>query len=93
MKHFIKHVKKEFKTHTFDYLLFLTAGIIFLIALNLFRGEQLVQFLILFAFISFYIIWGIYHHAFTKTFHLRVVLEYVLWGLLMLVVLKLLFFP
>lgn len=92
MKNLIKYIQKELKTHLFDYLLFLTAGVFFIMALNLFRGEQLLQFLVLLSFVSFYIIWGIYHHAFTKTLHFKVVLEYVLLGFIILFFVKLLFF-
>lgn len=92
MKKFFHHLKKEIQIHIFDYLLFITAGIFFLLALHLFRGEQLLQFIVLLAFVSFYIIWGIYHHAFTKTFHVKIVLEYVLLGFLILFFIKLLFF-
>jgi predicted neutral ceramidase superfamily lipid hydrolase len=92
MRKILKHIKDELKTHFFDYLLFVTAGVFFLIALNIFKGEQLLQFIILLAFVSFYIIWGIYHHAFTKTLHFKIVLEYVLLGFIILFFIKLLLF-
>jgi hypothetical protein len=44
------------KITLFDYLLFFTAGVIFLLALNFFRGEKLIEFLLFLAFVSFYII-------------------------------------
>lgn len=93
MKHLVTHIHKEVKKHLFDYLLFGTAGIFFLIALNLFKGEQLLEFIILLSFISFYIIWGIYHHIIENTLHFKVVLEYVLIGFSILFLLKILILP
>ena len=93
MKHLAKFIHKELKTHTFDYLLFLTAGTFFLISLNIFKGERLIEFVILLAFISFYIIWGIYHHIIENTLHFKIVLEYVLIGFTVLFLLKMLILP
>jgi hypothetical protein len=93
MKHLTKFIQKEVKKHTFDYLLFATAGVFFLIALNVFKGERLIEFIILLSFVSFYIIWGIYHHIIENTLHFKVVLEYILIGFTILFLLKLLILP
>ncbi len=93
MDTFIKQVKLEFKSHLFDYLLLLTAGIFFLISINIFRGERLVEFIILLAFSSFYIIWGIYHHAIKDTLHMKIVLEYILIGFIILFLMKIVIAP
>jgi hypothetical protein len=93
MKHLLKFVKKEVNNHTFDYLLFATAGVFFILALNLFKGERLLEFIILLSFISFYIIWGIYHHVIENTLRFKVVLEYVLIGFTILFLLKILILP
>ena len=93
MKDLAQFVHREFKTHTFDYLLFTTAGIFFLISLNIFKGERLIEFVILLAFTSFYIIWGIYHHIIENTLHFKIVLEYILIGFPILFLLKLLILP
>lgn len=93
MKHLLKFVKKEIHKHTFDYLLFATAGIFFIVSLNLFKGERLLEFIILLSFISFYIIWGIYHHIIENTLRFKVVLEYVLIGFTILFLLKILVLP
>lgn len=93
MKHIAKYINKEFKRHSFDYLLFATAGVFFLLALNIFRGERLIEFIILMSFTSFYIIWGIYHHIVEDTIHLKIVLEYVLIGFTILFLLKILILP
>lgn len=91
--HLIKTIKKELKTHLFDYLLFLTVCIFFLMALNIFRGERLVEFIVILSFASFYIIWGIYHHIIENTLHLKIVLEYILIGFLAVFLLKILIIP
>lgn len=92
-KHVLSHVKKEMKSHVFDYLLLITAGIFFIVALNLFRGERLLEFIVLLAFSSFYIIWGMYHHVITDSIKLRTVLEYILIGFTVIFLLKILIFP
>jgi len=91
--HLIKQIQKEFKKHPFDYLLFLTVCVFFVLALNIFKGERLLEFIILLAFVSFYIIWGIYHHIIENTLHLKVVLEYVLIGFTVLFLIKILIMP
>lgn len=93
MNHAIKHIKKEFTKHTFDYLLFATACIFFLLALSIFKGEQLIEFIILLSFVSFYIIWGLYHHIIEDSIHLKTVLEYVLIGFTVLFLIKSLILP
>jgi hypothetical protein len=89
----INHIKKELKKHTFDYLLLLTAGIFFILALNLFHGERLLEFIVLLAFVSFYIIWGVYHHFLTNRLYFKIVLEYVIIGFVFLFLLKIIILP
>jgi len=89
----IDSLKKELKKHTFDYLILLTGGIFFILALNLFRGERLLEFIILLAFVSFYIIWGVYHHIIHNYFHFKIVLEYVMIGFILLFLLKIIILP
>ncbi len=93
MNTLIKHIRIEFKKHAFDYLLFITAGVVFLLGLNLFRGERLLEFIILLSFVCFYIIWGIYHHIIEDSLHLKIVLEYILIGFAILFLIKVLIFP
>jgi hypothetical protein len=93
MHHLIVYVKKEVHKHLFDYILFITAGIFFLISLNIFKGERLIEFLILLIFTSFYIIWGLYHHVIQNTLHLKTVLEYILIGFTILFLLKVIILP
>lgn len=88
MKYFIKQLKKELKKHSFDYLLLTTAGIFFLISIRMFQGERLSMFIMLTAFTSFYIIWGMYHHIIEDTLQLRSMLEYILIGFTVLFLIK-----
>jgi hypothetical protein len=81
------------KITLFDYLLFFTAGVIFLLALNFFRGEKLIEFLLFLAFVSFYIIYGVYHHAIKNELKAKIVIEYILIGFLVLYFLKLVVYP
>ncbi len=93
MKYLVHYFKKELERHSFDYLLLITAGIFFLVAVNVFKGERLLEFIILLAFASFYIIWGIYHHLIEDSLHLKIVIEYILIGFTILFLLKIIIFP
>lgn len=86
-------IKKGLNKHWFDYLLLVTAGVFFLLSLRLFQGERLIEFIILLSFTSFYIIWAIYHHIIEDTLHLKVVLEYILIGFIVLFLMKLIILP
>lgn len=92
-KHVTHHIRKEVGNHLFDYLLLATAGVFFLMALNIFRGERLLEFIFLTAFASFYIIWGIYHHIMEDTLHLKIVLEYILIAFTLIFMLKIIILP
>ncbi|MFA6533332.1 MAG: hypothetical protein WCT22_05050, partial [Patescibacteria group bacterium] len=87
-KHLYLNLKKEFKNHLFDYLLLITAGIFFLILLNIFRGERVIEFFVLVSFAFFYIIWGVYHHIINETLHLKTVVEYILIAFIIIFLLK-----
>lgn len=91
--HLITHIGQELKKHPFDYLLFTTVCIFFVVSLGIFRGERLLEFILLLAFVSFYILWGIYHHIIENTLHFKVVLEYVLIGFTVLFLLKIIILP
>lgn len=93
MEKFIKHIFKELSTHRFDYMLFLTAGAFFIISLQIFKGERLLEFLVLLAFTSFYIIWGLYHHIIENTVHLKNIIEYILIGFTVIFLVKVILFP
>lgn len=79
--------------NAFDYLILITAGIFFILSLNIFKGEKFLEFIMLFIFVSFYILWGIYHHVIEDTLHLKTVLEYMLIGFIAIFLLKILIFP
>ncbi len=84
-------IKNEVKKSLFDYLVILTAGIVFLIFLRTFQGQRVLNFLTLLTFTSFYIIWGIYHHGREKTLSLRSVIEYIFIGFTILLLLTVVF--
>lgn len=89
----INSPQREFKKHGLDYLLLLTAGVFFIIAINTFKGERFLEFIILLAFTTFYIIWGIYHHIIEDSLHLKTVIEYILIGFTLIFLLKIIIFP
>lgn len=86
----MKKLKKKAGTF-FDYLVLITASIFFLLFLKAFQGEKLISFLVLFAFVSFYILWGIVHHLREETLHMKNVLEYILIGFCVLILLTVVF--
>jgi len=92
-KSFSFHLKKELKNHLFDYLLLITAGIFFLILLSIFRGQRVVEFIVLVSFAFFYIIWGVYHHIVNKTLHLKAVVEYILIAFIIIFLLRIIILP
>jgi len=92
-KHFYINLRKELKNHLFDYLLLFTAGIFFLILLNIFRGQRMIEFFILVSFAFFYIIWGVYHHIVNETLHLKTVVEYILIAFIIIFLLKIIILP
>lgn len=93
MKHFTKSLQKEFRKHLLDYLILFTSGIFFLMGLSIFRGEKSAEFIIVFAFTSFYMVWGIYHHIVENTLHLKTVIEYILIGFTIIFLTKIIIFP
>jgi hypothetical protein len=91
--HIIKHSIKEFQKHLFDYLLFVTACVIFILTVSIFRGERLMEYLAVATFVLFYICWGIYHHIVDNTLRFRIVFEYILFGAIGLFLLKIIIIP
>jgi len=82
-KHFYLHLKMELKNHLFD----------FLILLNIFRGQRVIEFFVLVSFAFFYIIWGVYHHIINETLHLKTVVEYILIAFIIIFLLKIIILP
>jgi len=93
MKRFLKHFRHEIEKHLFDYLLLITSGVFFITAINIFRGEHLVQFIILLIFVSFYVVWGGYHHLSETGLQLKIVVEYILIAFIFAFLLKLVILP
>jgi len=87
------HLQKEIKNNLFDYLLLITAGIFFLILLNMFSGQRLIEFIILVIFAFFYILWGVTHHIIRETLHLKTVVEYILIAFIIIFLLKIIILP
>ncbi len=88
-----KYLKNEFKKKGFDYLILLTGGIFFLVAINYFKGERFLEFIIILAFSCFYIFWGFYHHAINDSIYIKNVVEYILIAFIVLFLIKLILIP
>ncbi len=66
----------------FDYLILSLIVSIAIILILYFNGSKFYQEIIIIGLSILYIVWGIFHHAKEKTLQARVILEYVLFGLL-----------
>lgn len=86
-------IKREILKNLFYYLSFGIAGALFIILFASFSENRLFQFLVGTAFIVFYILWGIIHHFLEKDLCFKIVVEYILIGLLAFFLLKALLLP
>ena len=84
--------ENDIKHHIFEYLLLITSAIFFIIFLSIFRGQHSKQFVIAGLFILYYVIWALLHHARDQSLHLKIVLEYVVIGVLAFFVFRTLLF-
>lgn len=60
-----------------------------MIFLQTFSANRILMFITLVGFSSFYILWGITHHAKNQTLHLKNMLEYILIAFTILFIVKL----
>lgn len=89
-----KRVSHLDKAHLIaEYLLLGTAGVFFLVLIALLRSQPIKQFGLLLTFAVFYVGWAVIHHIKDRTFHIRILLEYILIGSVVLVLARLVFFP
>lgn len=84
MRLFLNHIRSEFRSHIFDYLVLLTTSGLFLVLLQIFSYSRFYVFLIALGYSTVYIIWGTYHHARKQDLHLKNVLEYIIIGFIVL---------
>ena len=74
----IRSISTDIHTNHFDYtFLALFAGLT-LVALFYFQNQKSLQLGILSLFGIFYVLWGAIHHLKDRSFHLKVLLEYIL---------------
>lgn len=78
------NVKKSKKTHT----LFLISCLIFLWIMYIFRESSLIQLEIVILTITFYLISSFFYHHLDKSLTLEIMIEYILIGLLSLIILQ-----
>ena len=75
-------MKKIVQKHAWYYLVFLGFELIGLAFIFLFTYNKPIQILVIISMLSFYLVWTILHHYFHHTLTKKIVLEYVLIGLL-----------
>lgn len=92
-KNFFNHLKEEIHLHFWQYFLFFVFSLFFLISFISIRDSRLTRFLIIILFVVFYIFWGIIHHLLNKTLHLKIVVEYILIGGIILFLFKVVLIP
>ena len=76
----ISKLGKELERYAIDYLVLISATVITISILSLYRGMPSAQFSMLVLYVTFYIFWGVMHHIRDKTFHMKIIMEYVLIG-------------
>ncbi|MFA5136096.1 MAG: hypothetical protein WC489_01750 [Patescibacteria group bacterium] len=88
MKHFFTHAAREIQKNSFDYLILLSGGILFLLSLRLYQGNRMYSFVSVAAFCVLYILWGVHHHFKLRNLHLKNIVEYILIGFTFLYLVK-----
>ena len=79
-------MNKHLRKHLTYYLVVLVTQGLGLLAIALNNGQRTLQVLFLVLMASFYILWGVIHHYIHHDLHPKVVLEYVLMGVLAITV-------
>jgi hypothetical protein len=80
----VSGIIKESAKHHLDYLILLGASV-YTIAIALLKQEEHdTQRLVIALYGFFYMVWGWFHHHKEKSFHVKVLAEYVLIGLLVI---------
>lgn len=74
----ITKLVQEIKIHAVDYALLFTISIMTMIFLINFRGQRSVQLTIFIFYALCYIGWSLLHHIKSKTFHHKIIMEYIL---------------
>ncbi|KXK08562.1 MAG: hypothetical protein UZ21_OP11001000552 [Microgenomates bacterium OLB22] len=83
-KKVLKGIVRETIIHHIDYLLLLGASV-YTVAIALLKQENHdAQRTVIALYGLFYMIWGWFHHRKEKSFHIKVLAEYVLIGLLVI---------
>lgn len=83
-KKVLKGIVRESFVHHLDYLILLGASV-YTVAIALIKQEDhTMQRLVIALYGLFYMAWGWFHHRKEKSFHVKVLAEYVLIGLLVI---------
>lgn len=88
MNNFIKHIAKEVRAHTVDYLVLFSAGITFIVTIRTSSGNKMLAFMYFIIFSAGYILWGLFHHYKLRSLHLKNIVEYILIVFILLYLLQ-----
>lgn len=66
-----------------DYFVLILVSLALLYILKIVPNTDFMHFIIITMYCLFYILWGILHHIKDKTFHFKIIAEYVLFALLL----------
>lgn len=88
MNHFIKHIVREIRTHTIDYIILFSTGIALIIAIQTSSGNKTLAFVYFLIFATGYILWGLFHHYKLRSLHLKNIVEYILIVFILLYLLQ-----
>lgn len=75
-------MKDRIRKHAWYYLVFIGFELVGLAFIFLFTYNKPIQMIVLFAMVAFYLLWTILHHKIHHTLTKKIVLEYILIGVL-----------
>lgn len=78
--------EKDFSKHPLHYFILLCTQVLGLWGIFWFSYDKLGQLLVITAMAVCYVTWGVWHHKSHRDLHIRIVFEYILVGLLSVLV-------
>ena len=81
------NLNKDVEHHLFEYLILLVGLTTFVVLYILYNHTPLYQTYIALSGVSFYFVWGVFHHMLRNRLNIKIFMEYFLFGLLAFLIL------
>lgn len=75
-------LEKNFTRHPLHYFILLCLQLVGLWGVFWFSTSQPLQFIMILYMATSYVVWGIIHHMSTRDLHIKIIAEYLLFGLM-----------